>query len=88
MNTLIVVLISGMAAGYVVELLVAITERWLSSKVLRAIITAPLSVLAAYTFGLTGWMLLVVGLAAAFFALVVINLIIKPEVVQTITRRL
>lgn len=89
METFFVVLISGMAAGYVVEFLVAISERFFSAKVLRAVVTLPLSYLAAWALGLTNWTLVVAGLAAAFFALVVIGLTQKPEVLRgPLTRRL
>jgi ABC-type transport system involved in multi-copper enzyme maturation permease subunit len=89
MNTLIVVLISGMAAGYVVELIVAISERWLSAKITRVILTAPLSVYTVYVQGLTGATLVVAGFAAAFFALAVLRFTTKPEITQMpLTRRL
>jgi hypothetical protein len=89
METFFVVLISGMAAGYVVEFLVTFTERFFSAKILRAIFTLPLSYLAAWLLGLTGLTLIVSGLASAFFALIVIGLTIKPTVVQgNLTRRL
>jgi len=89
MDTFFVVLISGMAAGYVVELIVAISERWLSAKITRALFTAPLSILGGWALGLHSLVLLVSGLAAAFFALVIIGLINRPQVVQApLTRRL
>jgi hypothetical protein len=89
METFFVVLISGMAAGYVVEFLVAISERFLSAKVLRAVAMLPLSYLAAWALGLTDRTLAVAGLAAAFFALIVIGLTQKPKVLTgPLTRRL
>lgn len=89
METFFVVLISGMAAGYVVEFLVAISERFFSAKVLRAVATLPLSYTAAWALGLTGSTLIVAGLAAAFFALIAIRLTQKPEVLTgPLTRRL
>ena len=89
METFFVVIISGMAAGYVVEFLVALVERFFSAKILRAIFTLPLSYLASWALGLTGLTLAVAGLASAFFALVIIGLTVKPTVVQgNLTRRL
>jgi hypothetical protein len=89
MENFFVVIISGMAAGYVVEFLVTLTERFFSAKILRAIFTLPLSYLAAWASGLTGLTLIVSGLASAFFALIVIGLTIKPTVIQgNLTRRL
>ena len=89
MDTFFAVIISGMAAGYVVELIVAISERWFSAKITRALFTAPLSILGGYALGLHNWVLLVAGLAAAFFALAIIGLLNRPQVVQApLTRRL
>jgi len=89
MDTFFVVIISGMAAGYVVEFLVTILEKLISGRVLRTILTAPLSILATWLFGLSGWLMVVAGLAAAFFALVILGLINKPQVVTApLTRRL
>jgi hypothetical protein len=89
METFFVVLISGMAAGYVVEFLVAISESFFSAKLLRAIATLPLSYVAAWALGLTDSTLIVAGLAAAFFALIAIRLTQKPEVLTgPLTRRL
>jgi hypothetical protein len=89
MNTFFVVLISGMAAGYAAEFVVAISERWVPAKVTRAILTAPFSILSAYVLGLTGEVLIVAGLAAAFFALAILRFTNKPEIIQgPLTRRL
>jgi hypothetical protein len=89
MDTFFVVIISGMAAGYVVEFLVTILEKLISGRVLRTILTAPLSILAVWLFGLSGWLMVAAGLAAAFFALVILGLINKPQVVTApLTRRL
>jgi len=84
MNTLILVIISGMATGYVLEFIGSFmsTDRWL-----KRILTLPLSYGAAWVMGITGLPLIVIGLASAFFSLSVLHLLNRPVTITPITRR-
>jgi hypothetical protein len=84
METLIVVIISGMATGYILEFIGSFlsSDRWL-----KRILTLPLSYSAAWLMGITGLSLVVIGLASAFFSLSILHLLNRPVTINTITRR-
>ena len=84
MDTLILVIISGMATGYILEFIGSFmsSDRWL-----KRILTLPLSYGAAWLLGITGLSLVVVGLASAFFSLSVLHLLNRPVTINTINRR-
>jgi hypothetical protein len=84
MDTLILVIISGMATGYILEFIGSFmsSDRWL-----KRILTLPLSYGAAWLMGITGLPLVVVGLASAFFSLSILHLLNRPVTINTINRR-
>jgi hypothetical protein len=84
MDTLIVIIISGMATGYILEFIGSFmnSDRWL-----KRIFTLPLSFTAAWLMGITGLPLVVVGLASAFFSLSILHLLNRPVTINTINRR-
>jgi hypothetical protein len=84
MDTLIVIIISGMAVSYILEFIGSFMNntRWL-----KRILTLPLSYSAAWLMGITGLPLVIVGLASAFFSLSILHLLNKPVTINTINRR-
>jgi hypothetical protein len=84
MDTLIVVIISGMATGYILEFIGSFidNDRWI-----KRILTLPLSFGAAWLMGITGLLLVIIGLASAFFSLSVLHLLNRPVTITPITRR-
>ena len=86
MDTLSLVIISGMAVGYIIETLTSLLERWVSPRIIRLVLTLPFSYLATWVVGLNGALLAVSGLAAAFFSLALLLLLNKPATIQTINR--
>jgi hypothetical protein len=84
MDTLIIVIISGMATGYVLEFISSFmsSDRWL-----KRILTLPLSYGAVWLMGITELPLIVIGLASAFFSLSVLHLLNRPVTIAPITRR-
>ena len=87
MDTLIYILISGMAVAYVVELVTALTDRFISSWILKAILPFPLSVISLYVLGLFGLPLIIYGLASSCIALVVVFFVNRPVTNQVIPVR-
>jgi len=84
MDTLIVVIVSGMATGYILEFIGSFmsSDRWL-----KRILTLPLSFGALWLMGITGLPLIVIGLASAFFSLSVLHLLNRPVTINTVPRR-
>jgi len=87
MDSLVLVILSGMAVAYIVELLVSLTSRFLSPKFLKIILTFPLNVLSCYLLGVIGWSLIIFGLAASCIALIVVFFVNRPTPNQVITTR-
>ena len=87
MDSLISILISGMAVAYVIELLVFLTSSVLNPKFVKMGLTLPLSVLSCYLLGVTGWSLIIFGLAASCIALIVVFFVNRPTPNQVITTR-
>ena len=84
MDTLIIVIISGMATGYILEFIGSLMS---SDRLLKRILTLPLSYGAAWLMGITGLPLIVIGLAYAFFSLTILHLLNRPVTINTINRR-
>jgi phosphotransferase system glucose/maltose/N-acetylglucosamine-specific IIC component len=84
MNTLIIVLISGMATSYIIEFIGSFmdSDRWI-----KRILTLPLAVTASWIMGITDLPLVVVGLASAFVSLAILLLLNRRVTINTITRR-
>ncbi len=87
MDILIAVIVAGMAVGYVTELTVSLFERFLNPRIIKLILTLPLSYLACWLLGITGIPLIVAGPAAAFFSLGALLLLNRPVTIQTINNR-
>lgn len=87
MDILIVVIISGMAVAFTTELIASVVEAMFSPRIIKLILTAPLSFLACWFLDLGGFQLIVAALAAAFFSTVTLHLINKPVSIQTLPRR-
>lgn len=86
MDTLIVVILSGMGVAYITELIATIGEGLFSARIIRLVLTLPLAILACWFLDLTGFELAVGSSAAAFFSLALLRLINKPAIVQTLRR--
>lgn len=90
MEFLIVVVISGLAVGFSTELIGTVVERFTSysARILKQILSAPFGALYAYLLGVTGWSLLVGGLASGFLALVIMFFVNRPvQIQQVISQR-
>jgi hypothetical protein len=88
MDILISIIIAGFAAGYIVEFLGSLLERWVSPKILKQTLTLPISFVALWLLGLHGEELFVYVPAAGFVSLVIMALVSKPvEVTQVVNRR-
>lgn len=86
MEIIIYVALSGMAVAYLIELIQSFSSRAVSNKMLKQIITAPLSYLACWFFGIVGFQLAVCGIATAFIALALLLLINKPDATMYVRR--
>lgn len=83
MDTLFIVIIAGMAVGYVTELVAVFYSRaWL-----KAVLTISLSVASIYLLGIQDARMFVAAPAAAFFALTALRLATRPIVVNNSGRR-
>lgn len=83
MDILFLAIITGMAVSYLVEFI----SLWVLPRVVRLVLTLPLSALALWLLGLTNYQLAIATLAAAFFVQLIARLFDKPVVVQP-SRRL
>lgn len=88
MELLLIVVIAGMATGYVTELAASLTADWWSTSITKRVLTIPLGVLFSWLLGVTGLALVVTAPAAGFLALVVMSIINRPVVVSGGNRRL
>lgn len=87
MDTLFVVIISGMAVSYLVELTNSIVGEYFSPRLIKLILTAPLSYFACWLLDLTGFTLTVSGLAAAFISLSLLQFVNRPVIVNNLATR-
>lgn len=89
MDTLIVIIISGMAVSYVVEFVSSLVDKLIPPRIIKMLLTLPLGILATWLLGLYGNMVFVAGTAAAFFSLVVLHLLNRNDNVdvQQLMRR-
>jgi hypothetical protein len=87
MGTLIAIIISGFATGYVVEFLTSVLP-FVAPKLIKQVLTLPSSLLGLWILGIHGTELFVYVPASAFVSLVVMLFAAKPvEVAQVINRR-
>lgn len=87
MELLSIVIVSGLAVGYVVELLTSLFARVFSPRLIRGVVSLPLSLLSCYLLGVTSWPLAVCTLATGFVSLAVVLFVNRPTEVQQIGRR-
>jgi hypothetical protein len=87
MDILITVIISGMAVGYLTELIASLNVRVLNPRIVKLVLTLPLSYLACWLLGLVGFTLIVSGPAAAFFSLGSLLLLNRPVTIQSTSNR-
>lgn len=83
MDIFFVIVISGMAVGYITELLGMILPR----SFVKVGLTIPLAVLANWLLGLTNYELAIAAPASGFFALFFLSIINRPVVVNNSLRR-
>jgi hypothetical protein len=83
MDIFFVIVISGMAVGYITELLAKV----LPTNLVKIGLTLPLAVGFNWLMGITGLDLIVTAPASGFFALVTISVITRPVVVNNALRR-
>lgn len=86
MDTLIVVIISAAASGYVVELIGSVIERFTiwNTNFITQLLSPFVAAGAAALLGQTGWMLVPIGLAGGFLYLVVTRLLARPVQIQQV----
>jgi hypothetical protein len=87
MDTLFVVIISGMAVSYFLEFVSSIVGEFFSPRLIKLILTAPLAYFACWLLGLTAFNLTVSGLAAAFISLALLQLVNRPVTIQNLNTR-
>lgn len=89
MNLLITIVIAGMAASFVVELLGFLIVQFTvwNERVIKQLLSAPLAALACWLLGVSGWTLLVASLASGFFCIVVMWYMTRPVIVQNLSSR-
>lgn len=87
MDTLFVVIISGMAVSYLIELINSVVGEYFSPRLIKLILTAPLSYFACWLLGLVGFSLTVSGLAAAFISLSLLQFVNRPVIVNNLATR-
>lgn len=87
MDILISVVISGMAVAYLTELVSIVTEAFFSPRIIKLILTLPLSFIAVWFLDLKGFEVPIGGLAAAFISLALLQLVNRPVSIQTLNTR-
>jgi len=88
MDIFISILISGFAAGYIVEFLGSLLGRWIRTNILKQILTLPISFGALWMLGINDPKIFVYTAASGFVALVIVAFVSKPvEVTQVVNRR-
>ena len=87
MDILIQTVLSGLAVAYVVEFLTSLVESFISARLIRQVVTPPLAFYGCWLFSITGFPLIVCGLAASFVAMLLMKLVNKPVVTNVNTRR-
>jgi hypothetical protein len=88
MDTLIDIIISGIAVSFIVEYLIMVTGGLFNARIVRAILTLPLSAIACWYLDIFGFELIVAAPASAFLSLAATLLVNRPtEVTQVVSRR-
>lgn len=91
MDILLFVIISAMAVGYVTEFVGALLKSFFNPLISKHVLTAPLSYAACWYLNITGFELVIAGLATAFLATAttaIVNRVLEaPVVVDRSLRR-
>lgn len=88
MDIFISILIAGFSAGYLVEFIGSLLSRWLSARLLKQVLTLPLSLVALWLLGITDTKIFVYACASGFVSLAIMAFVSKPvEVTQVVNRR-
>jgi energy-converting hydrogenase Eha subunit A len=82
------VIIAGLSVAFILGAIDDLVGKYISTKLVRLVLTVPLSVLfisllGTYTFG----QLVVLGTAAGFFSLSALLLVNRPVSIQSLQRR-
>lgn len=88
MDILFDALLSAFAVSYLVELITTVTDTFIKTAIVRGVLTLPLAFISNWFLNITGFSLVIAGLASAFLSLsfmVLINRAAQP--VQVINRR-
>ena len=88
MDIFISIIISGFAAGYAVEFFSSLLVKWIPPRLVKQVLTLPLSFVALWALSFNDARIFVYALAAGFVPLVIMAFASKPtEVTQVINRR-
>ena len=87
MDILFIVIISGMAVSYITELLSNVVGEYFSPRIIKLVLTLPLSFLSVWFLNLSGFEVVVGGFAAAFFSLAVLQLLNRPVTIANVSNR-
>lgn len=82
MELLIAIIISGLAATYLIEFITSLVETWVDGKILRAIFTLPINVAGLYFLGYWDNTLFVAAPAASLISAIMSLLINRPTVIR------
>jgi hypothetical protein len=88
MDTLIGIIISGLAVSFTIEYINTLTGNFFSPALVRMILTLPLAFLACWYLNIFGFTLVVAGPAAGLVSVAVTQFVTKPaSVTQVVPRR-
>lgn len=87
MDILFIVIVSGMAVSYFTEFLSNVIGEYFSPRLIKLILTLPLSFVACWFLDLQSFELVVGGFAAAFFSLALLQFVNRPVTIANISNR-
>ncbi|CAB4123533.1 hypothetical protein UFOVP46_36 [uncultured Caudovirales phage] len=87
MDILINTLLVGLAVAYFTEFISSVVESLFSPRILKMVLTLPLSMLGCWYMNIFNFELVVCGAAAAFISLAVLKLATKPAIIQNVSNR-
>jgi hypothetical protein len=88
MDTLIGIVISGLAVSFTIEYINTLTGNFFNPAIVRMILTLPLAFIACWYLDITSFTLVVAAPAAGLVSVAVTQLVTKPaSVTQVVPRR-
>jgi hypothetical protein len=87
MELLIYIIVSGMAVSYLIEFISSFSSEIISTRLLKQILTIPLSYISCWFFDIDGFALVISGLATSFVALLLLLIANKLSDPVTVVRR-